>query len=105
MTRFLRLAADIHIGTVPGNGCVTKTRLAGVFLGKLVGVVGLYAPGGRKVAVIGVNGEKEIRLRQIRQLSSALERYIRVVMPGIENFSAQALLDQIAETRNDIQDQ
>src|SRR3979411_2376508 len=65
---------------------------------KQIRVVGLNAPRRRRTTVVGVNGNEQIGLRLVGEISSLIEREVSVAASREHYFRPQSRLQQPAQT-------
>src|SRR5260370_40436443 len=68
-------------------------------------VIGLNAPRGRRAAVVGVNGNEQVGLRLVGEISALIERQVRGAAPREHYFRPRSRFQQPAQTPGYIEQQ
>src|ERR1700674_5371651 len=72
---------------------------------KQIRVIGLNSTRGRRAAVVGVNGNEQVGLRLVGEISALIEREVGVAAPREHYFRPQSRLQQPAQTLGHVEHQ
>ena len=73
--------------------------------GKQIRIVGLNPPRRRRTAVVGVNGNEQIGLCLVGDVSALIERQVGVARPREHYFRPQSRLQQLAQALSHVEHQ